>query len=172
MRYYRKIIKIRAVDSPNVQYALEQKRLGLNVTNEVLIPGILTYDEYLKRRATWDEVRQRIGLDADFWEGADILLYPPDRLDYAETLARNLKGQSRKAIAIGIDPAEGGDSTTMAAVDHLGLIELVAKKTPNTAVITSEAIAFMNKHGVEPEKLGFDRGGGGQQHADRLRQMG
>jgi hypothetical protein len=170
-RYYRKVIKIKAEDSPNVRLGFLQKSQGKAATNHILIPGVLPYRDYLKRRSTWDKVRQCVSLDAEFYEGAEVLLYPPDWLNRAELIARGLP-KIRKAKAIGIDPAEGGDKTAMAAVDELGLIELVSKKTPDTAIITSEALAFMQKHGVPAHKVAFDRGGGGKQHADRLRAMG
>lgn len=159
---YRKVIHIRAEDSPNVQ----QRR--------AIVPGVLTWEEYKYRRATWDKVRQCIGLDGQFWEGAELLLFPPEWLNRSEWLARELKrlGIKRQARAIGIDPAEGGDDTAMAAGDELGLIELASKKTPDTSVVCNEALAFMRKHGVEPRNVVFDRGGGGKQHADRLASMG
>lgn len=172
MSLFRKVIKITAWDSPNVRLGVAQERAGMEPTGEMLIPGVLPYTTLQRRLATWDDIRQCIGLRAEFWEGADVLLYPPMWLDRASRLADVLRGRVRQAQAIGIDPAEGGDKTTMAAVDHLGLIELVGKKTPNTAVITSEAIAFGKKHGVPPRQWIFDRGGGGQQHADVLRQKG
>lgn len=171
-RYYRKVIRIRAEDSPNVRYGLAQVRAGIEPTNEILVPGVLTYADYVKRRKTWDPIRQCIGLDAQFYEGAEILLFPPEWLNLAEIRAEQIKGLVRKARAIGIDPAEGGDKTAMAAVDELGIIELVSKKTSNTAVIPREAIAFGAKHGVAPENWVFDRGGGGKQHADTLREQG
>lgn len=170
-RYYRKVIQIRAEDSPNVQLALLQKEAGLPVTNEILVPGLLDYPEYIKRRKTWDPVRQCVSLDATFYEGAKQLLYPPDWLNAAEAAAEGLPPM-RKAKAIGIDPAEGTDNTTYTAVDELGLIEQVCHKTPDTTDVTSFALAFMRKHAVPPERVFFDRGGGGKQHADRLRKMG
>lgn len=170
-RYYRKVIQIKAVDSPNVKLALLQQERGLPVTNEILIPGLLDYQEYTKRRATWDSIRQAISLDAEFYQGAQVLLYPPDWLNNAEKAALSLQ-RGRKAKAIGIDTAEGGDNTTMVAIDEWGLIDMVSKKTPDTASIVGETIAFMKQHGVPPEMVLFDRGGGGKQHADRLRQMG
>ncbi|MEL0117156.1 MAG: hypothetical protein VW739_05530 [Pelagibacteraceae bacterium] len=167
----RNIIKIKATDSPNVQLGLLQERRGEHPSDERLIPGVLRYSDYKKRRRLWDPVLQSIGLDGEFWEGAEALLYPPQWLNQAEAYAREI-GSNRKAKAIGIDPAEGGDKTTMAAVDEYGLIELVSKKTPDTSAITGEALAFMRKHGVDPEDVMFDSGGGGKQHADRLRSQG
>lgn len=172
MPYYRKIIKVRGEDSPNVRLAMAQVRAGIAPTEQLLIPGILPWDEYCKRRRLWDKVRQCIGLDAEFWEGADVLLYPPEWLNCSERRANLLKGARRCAKGIGIDPAEGGDKTTMAVSDERGLIELVGKKTPDTNVIVAEAKAFAIRHNVPPEKICFDRGGGGKGHADRMRADG
>jgi len=172
MRLFRKVIRIRAEDSPNIRLALAQQRAGREPDGEVLVQGVLTWDEYLKRRATWDKVRQCVGLDAEFYEGAEVLLFPPEWLNRAEGLAEKLRGTVRHAKAVGIDPAEGGDKTAMAAVDELGLVELVSKKTPDTSVVTGEALAFMHRHGVAPANVIFDRGGGGKEHADRLRAQG
>lgn len=171
-RFFRRIIQIKATDSPNVQYALAEKAAGKPVTNTVIIPGVLPWADYAKRRATWDPIRQSIGLDAEFWEGAEVLLYPPLWLDAAEAWAHELGHKRRQATAIGIDPAEGGDKTSMCAIDDVGVIELLSRKTPDTNMIPGEAIAFMKRHGVKPENVYFDRGGGGKQHADRMRAAG
>jgi hypothetical protein len=170
--YLRKVIKIRADDSPNVRYAKAQIAAGQQPSNEILLPGVLPWDAYELRRATWDEMKQCSGLDAEFWEGKEVLMYPPAWLNRAEQLAEGLRGRKRKALAIGIDPAEGGDRTAMAAVDEYGLIELVSRKTPNTDDVPREALAFMLRHGCSPENILFDRGGGGKEHADRLRGQG
>lgn len=173
-RLYRKVIRIRAEDSPNVIVGLWERKLGRAPSHTQVVPGVLSYELYCTRRQTWDAVRQTVGLDARFWEGADLLLCPPDWLSGAEDRARQLdaEGVIRKALAIGIDPAEGGDKTSMAAIDHLGLIELVSMQTPDTNVIVSAALDFWQRHGVDPENVCFDRGGGGKQHADRLRAQG
>jgi hypothetical protein len=57
-------------------------------------------------------------------------------------------------------------------VDELGIIELVAKKTSDTSVITGDTIAIGRRHNIASENWIFDRGGGGKQHADRLRANG
>lgn len=171
-RFFRKIIRITAEDSPNVRRALRYQRAGLIPPGEVVLPGVLPWDEYCKRRALWDDVRQCIGLDAQFYLGAETLLYPPQWLNRAEQLARSLEGRPRRAEAIGIDPGEGSANTAMCAVDRLGLIELVSRQTPDTTAITAEAIAFLRRHNVPAEQVLLDRGGGGKQHADRLRSQG
>jgi hypothetical protein len=171
-RYYRKIIKIRAEDSPNVRMAMAKIKLGLKPERCNEIPGVLTYDEYVQRRTTWDPVRQSIGLDAEFWEGAETLLYPPDWLNKAERLHDTICTWKRHAKGIGVDPAEGGANTAMAAVDEYGLMELVSRRTPDTNAIPNEILAFMIKHGVPPERVRIDRGGGGKIHANILRERG
>lgn len=177
-QYHRRVLKIRAQDSPNVRRGLILKERhpdwSLDKLDEQsrLVPGVLGYSEYVTRRATWDKVRQAVGLDAEFWEGAELLLFPPDwltRAAQADFLSRCLRSPTE---ALGIDPAEGGDKTSMAAVNRWGLKELVSRQTPNTAAITGEVIAFVRKHGVPWSKVAFDRGGGGKQHADRLIEQG
>lgn len=57
----------------------------------------------------------------------------------------------------------------MTAVDEWGVIEQVSKKTPDTNVVVGETLEFMFRHGCPPSGVVFDRGGGGKQHADRIR---
>ena len=171
-RKYREVIKIQAVDSPNVKLGLRQEASGRTPTNDVLVPGVLTYDEYVKRRNTWDPVRQCVSLDADFYEGASVKLYPPEWLNRAEGIHTRLSGAKRFARSIGVDPAEGGDSTVWCVVDELGVLYLLSLKTPDTAIITGRTLALMREYNVDPENVMFDRGGGGKEHADRLRQQG
>jgi hypothetical protein len=96
------VIKIRAVDSPNIRFAEQQKEQGKEPTNEILVPGVADYATYLKRRLLWDPVRQSIGLDAEFYEGGEVLLYPPDWLNRAEQLTANLQYKGMRSM--GIDP--------------------------------------------------------------------
>lgn len=155
-----------------MRLGLEQVRLGLPVTDEIITPGVLTYGEYVKRRATWDRVRQCIGLDGLFYEGGELLLFPPLWLDRAEGADLYALCQRTATEAIGIDTAEGGDKTAMAATNRYGLKELVSRQTPDTNVIVGEAAAFAMKHNVPWTRVVFDRGGGGKEHADRMRARG
>src|SRR5437667_99689 len=98
--YHRRVIRIPAEDSPNVRLGLAQRARGIEPTHEVLIPGMLTLAEYDLRRATWDKRRQCVGLDARFWEGAELLLFPPERLARAAAVARLLRGKPRRARAL------------------------------------------------------------------------
>lgn len=167
-RYYRKIIRIRGSDSPNVRYAQAEIASGLSPSNTILVPGVLPYADYQKRLATWDQIRITIGIKAEFYRGKEVLLFPPEWLNRAEEYHLVMLCRSQPAEAIGIDPAEGGDRTVYSAVNRYGLKEQISVLTPDTNVIIGQTIAFMNKHNVIPEKVAFDRGGGGKQHCDRL----
>ena len=174
LKWYRRVIRIAAEHSPNVRLARIQQEQGRQPTGEVVVPGVLTWDEYQKRLATWSEMRQCVGLRAQFWQGADLLLFPADWLDRAEKVAWDLvlRRAPRKAKGVGVDPGEGEADTALAAVDELGLIELVALKTPDTSVIDDMVVRFCLKHGIEADRCCMDRGGGGKQISDRLAKRG
>lgn len=185
--YLRRIIRIKAEDSPNVRFALAQQARGIKPTGEIIVPGVKSWEEYCDNRRRWDPAKQCVALDADWYEGSEVMLFPAEWLNAAEARAEELdrimtRGgrrtsdgrQVRRAKAIGVDPAEGGDSTAMAAVDEYGLIELTSRKTPNTADVPREILAFARRHGImdRMEDVVMDRGGGGKQHADHLREDG
>ena len=184
--YFRKIIQIKAEDSPNVKVCLlELARRGdtPEVRRELIartpvFPGVLTFAEYCHRRKTWDEERQAVGLDAVFYQGKAVMMYPEEwrvKSADAEGALRRLTGLDywqRHARAIGIDTGEGLSDTVWTAVDELGIIDQEAEKTSDTSDVPGKTIAFAKKHGVPPDFWMFDAGGGGKQHADTLRRQG
>lgn len=173
--FYRRVIKIRAEDSPNVRYGLKQRAAGLTPTDRMVVPGVLSYATYEKRRLLWDPIKQSISLDAEFYEGSENLLFPPVWLNRAESVSeqtRKVKREFHRPKAIGVDPAEGGDSSVWTVVDEFGVLTQISKKTPDTSFITAYTIVLMREWGVEPEHVWFDLGGGGKQHVDRLRDQG
>lgn len=175
MIYYRRIIKITAEDSPNVQLGLAQLKAGIKPTNKILIEygNILSWDEYCYRKDTWDEARQCVGLRAEFYEGPELKLFPRDWLNLACEIERVQLCRSHPAEAIGVDPGEGGANTVWCAINKYGLKEMISEKTPDTSVIPHRTIDFWKKRHptVEPSRICFDRGGGGKQHADVIRSM-
>lgn len=171
-RYYVRVIHIAARDSPNVRRALEQQARGEVPDGLVVCPGVLTWQEYQERRATWDEVRQCVGLDGEFWRGKDALLFPPQWLDRAHEMARARRGQVWPKRWMGVDPGEGVAETAWSVVDRLGLVKLVAKRTPDTSDIVGDTLAMMREYNVKPADVCIDRGGGGKQIADMLRRQG
>lgn len=170
-KYLRKVIRIKAEDSPNVQLALRQQAQGLEPTGEVLLPGVLDWNTYKLRRATWNKILQCISLDGEFYEGEEQLLFPPEWLNLAEQYAATLP-KDRKGEAMGVDTAAGGDNTCWSIIDRRGLIKLISLKTPNTAIITNKTIALIKEYGIPPQKVAFDQGGGGHEHANYLQAQG
>lgn len=170
-RYRTRVLKIRAEDSPNVRLGMAEERAGMEPSGKTIVPGVLSYHEYLERRASWPKIRQSIGLDAEFWEGSEVLLYPPEWLLNAGRIAERM-GRRRTGKTMGVDPAAGGDSTCYAVCDDMGLVYMESVKTPDTSVVTGRTIALMMEYKIDPENVLFDVGGGGQQHADRLRAQG
>lgn len=169
--YLQKIIHIDIDDSPHIRRARKLISMGKEPDDKVLIPGIINWQEYQRRLKIWDEMRQCIGLHGQFYEGREVKLYPPAWLDRAEAIAAKLP-KERSGKAMGIDAAEGGDNSVWCVVDERGLIYMEAHKTSDTNDIPGITIAIGRRFGVPPERWVFDRGGGGKQHADRLRAQG
>lgn len=172
--YYRKVLRITAADSPNVRYALAEVAKGLSISNRIVVPGVLSWTEYEKRRATWDKVRQTIGLDAQFYEGAEVLLFPPDWIDEAHRRHQQLRaaGEARTTKAVACDPGEGVANTAFAAVDELGVVEVVGRVIQDSMDIVDSFIAFIKRHKVPDDRILIDRGGGGYQLASVMRRKG
>lgn len=171
-KYYRKVIRIQATDSPNVKLALLEKERGYAPSGRIVVPGVLTWPDYCKRVDTWDDARKCVGLEARFYEGAKQYMYPGEWLALSAQVAEAMLGAKREAKAIGVDPAEGGDSSVWTVVDQFGVEEQIGLKTPDTTYITGFTKELMQQYKVSPEYVAFDRGGGGKQHADRLKLEG
>lgn len=172
-RFFRKVIKIRALDSPNIRLAQQEIAAGRKPSGTCLVPGVVDWDTYQKRLVMWDPIRQSIGLEAEFYEGAEALVFPPAWLNAAEAHAARLNPRrSSKRRVMGIDPAEGGDSSVWTIIDDDGILFQLSMKTTDTTVLVNRTLALMREWNVKPEDTLFDRGGGGKQHADRLREMG
>lgn len=171
-KVYRKIIRIRAQDSPNVILQEKRKALGKPIGHEILVPGLIDYETYRTRRALLEKILASWMLDGEFYEGAETLLYPADWLDRAERIADQLLGKPRRARTMGVDSAEGGDSTVWTVIDEYGIIFQLSNKTHDTSIIPGTTIDLIRQYDLQPENVLFDRGGGGKQHADYLRSLG
>ncbi len=173
-RYYTKVIRITGHDSPNVRYAKAYERANGTPTNKLLIPGVLPYYEYKKWMNTWDKIRISISIDAQFYKGSELLLFPPEWLNHAHQIHRDLrlKVKRRRAVAIGCDPGEGAAESAWAVVDEYGVLETLAYQTPNTSDVPKQTLALMRKWDVPAHMVMFDYGGGGIQHANHMRSEG
>ena len=177
-RYYRKIIRVKAEESPNVQLAIREIAMGMKPSNRIVVPGVKTWEEYCKNRSLWNPHQQCVSLDADFYEGASLKLFPAEWMNRAERIAAGTEPgvakapDRRPARAMGVDTAEGGDSSTWTVIDEFGIIHQESIKTPDTSVIPGITLALANRFSCPFDKIVFDAGGGGKEHGDRLRAMG
>lgn len=169
-KLYRRVIKIKAEHSPNVRYGLAEKKAGHEISFTEMIPGVVSIRDYLTRRATWNEMSQTIGLDAEFFEGDQVKLFTDAKILMSSQ--RWATNPDTQAESIGIDPAAGGDNTSFAVSSKTKLLKLESSKTPDTTVIVDKAIILMSEYGVRPENVGIDQGGGGLQIAHALRRKG
>ena len=182
-RLLRKVIHIGGKHSPNVQVGMALAAKGYKGEKgwPIIIPGVLAYDEYLRRQIQWDKIKQQMRLHGHFYEGAEVLLYPPDWLDFCEAKYKaiypdgyddeNGCGKFR-GVAMGVDGAAGRDLTVLTVVNKRGIMKQLALPTPDTMQICSLIVAFMERYNIPDRMVAIDVGGGGKQIADRLRQMG
>ena len=173
--WFRKVIRIKAENSPNVKLAHAEIKADKKPSHRELIPGVVSFRDYQNRRMLWDEMQQSIGLDAEFYEGIEVKLYPMPHIEAAETIAkRHLRSKMGKTL--GIDPAMGGDNTSFAVSDQDEeegwLCYLESLKTPDTMLIVDKAIILMNEWGIIDSNVLIDAGGGGVQIANNLRRKG
>lgn len=172
--FQRKIIKIKAEDSPNVKIGLREEAKGKKPSFEMVIPGVKDYEEYLSNRRYWDKIQQCVSLDAEFYEGEEIKLYPEAWLELSKEIADILEKRvtTRRAESLGVDGGEGRSKTVWTFSDKLGVIKMYEMNTFDTSIIIPKTIALASLHNLPPEKWWFDRGGGGKQYVDLLRKKG
>lgn len=171
----RKVIHVSGDDSPNVKAGRRWKELGRAGAPPLLIAGLLTYEEYVRREATWDEVKKTCRLFGHFHEGDASLLFPMTWLDAAMHRRRwdEINALPRYVEAIGLDVAAGGrDKTCWTMVDHRGLIEQIVKDLGNTMEIVGNTLRLLQQYRLPAERVAIDAGGGGKQIADRLHELG
>lgn len=171
-RFYKRIFHLGAKDSPNYKLGAAQVAAGIEPTDDMIVPGVITYLEEKKRRLLFDPVHAAWSLDGNFPKDASSLLYPPDWLHRSAERAEALIGVHRVAEVIGVDPAMGGDDSVWTVADRYGIIAQIERKTPNTAVIPGITIDLLRQYNVDPKNVLFDLGGGGKPHVDRLAEMG
>ena len=177
-RYYSKVIRITAEDSPNVKLGLLQQRMGVEPTGQTpdgkpVVDGVLPWSMYAKWRATLSKIMQTIRLDALFYEGIENLLYPPEWLARSNSLWYRLDHKKRRlGLAMGVDCAQGGDNTAMCVGDKQGIIEESSEKTPDTSVIKGKIKAMAQRNNVAATNILLDQGGGGKQIGDEMRKEG
>jgi len=171
----RKVIHIDGRDSPNVKAGMRWQELGREGPPPVLISGLLTYEEFVRREATWDLVKKTTRLYGQFYEGDQALLFPMTWLDAAMNSLRwqELQRRQRSVEAIGVDVAAGGrDKTCWTLVDYVGVIEQIVLDLENTMEIVGRTVLLIQTHNLSADRVAIDAGGGGKQITDRLHEQG
>ena len=141
----------------------------------LLIPGLLTYEEYLRRDATWDEAKRTTRLHGRFYEGDQALLFPTHWLGSAMHHDRWQEAERRQRTveAIGVDVAAGGrDDTCWTLVDRAGVVDQIVMDLANTMEIVGRTVRLIEEHNLPASRVAIDAGGGGKQIADRLQEQG
>ncbi len=179
--YLRKIIHMPATASPNVKVGLEQQKRGIKPTGVRVLRRVHSWQEYQDHLATLDQAQLAVKVFARFYKGPELMLWPEAWLSRCAMLAGERKrfeavrkemGLPALVRSMGVDGAEGGDNTCWCIGDDLGVLHLLSVKTPDTNEIIGTTRALMREWRVTPDMTLFDAGGGGKQHADRLRAGG
>ena len=171
----RKVIHVDGRDSPNVQLGVRWKEAGKQGSPPIVISGLLTYEEYLRRDHSYDEVQRATRLHGHFYEGDQSMMFPAEWLDAAMDRRRwaELQLQQRRVEAIGVDVAAGGrDDTCWTLIDSHGVIDQIVMDLSNTMEIAGRTLALIREHNLSSYRVAMDAGGGGQQIADRLTEQG
>ena len=184
-RLFRKVIHISGEASPNVRAGMNWAANRETTRDErppTIVPGILTYEQFLERKANWSPHQVRTRLLGLFPDEDCGRLFPAEWLDFAQRLGRLLdedrqrgggRRRSGRPYALGIDVSQGGgDLTAWVVFGRYGVRKLLARETPNTAEIAGQTIRLMRRFRIAPAWAAFDAGGGGKQIADLLRDRG
>lgn len=186
-RLIRKVVWISGEHSPNVILGRKWAAAGrkTSMPREWVTPGVLTYERFLEREATLKGYEKRTRLYGLFPEEEGQKVFPSSWLNLAQQLGVMLrkraqerihKGRPRypgKPFALGVDVSQGGgDLSAWVVWGRFGVVEVLAKETPNTTEIAGTTIQLMRKWRIDPAWVAFDAGGGGKQIADQLRDRG
>ena len=184
-RLFRKVIHISGEASPNVRAGLNwaaSREATLEKRPPTILPGILTYEQFLERKANWSPHQVRTRLLGLFPDEDCGQLFPAAWLDAAQRLGRLVeegrrrrggRRRSGRPYALGVDVSQGGgDLTAWVVLGRYGVRKLLVRETPNTAEIAGQTIRLMRRFRIAPAWVAFDAGGGGKQIADLLRDRG
>ena len=172
-RYWRKVIHVDGLDSPNVRAGMEHKRLGRPGPPPTLIPGVLSYADYIFRDSQWDGYNKMTRLHGLFHQGEDAQLFPWAWIERAAAAWEEIKGLQRGPFALGIDTASGGrDNAAFVVLDHLGIVEIVVTDGKDTTKLYAMTKRLMAKYHISPRMVAVDAAGGKEIIADRLAHEG
>ncbi|HEV7225554.1 MAG TPA: hypothetical protein VGN42_22805 [Pirellulales bacterium] len=175
-RLFRKVIHVSGEQSPNVKAGLQwaaDARPTKPAQPPMIVPGILSYQQFVERKANWSPYQVRTRLLGLFPDEGGGRLFPAEWLDAAQQFGRIAAERPGRPYALGVDVAQGGgDLTAWVVLGRYGVRKLIVRETPNTAEIAGQTIRLMRAFRIRPAWVAFDAGGGGKQIADLLRDRG
>jgi len=172
-KLFRKVIHVDADDTANIKAGRKWAKAGGKGTPPQPIPGMLSWSKYRHHVATREPLWKLQRLHGKFDTSGKSMMFPADWLDRCEEMYEVATELARGPFGLGVDVAEGGrDFSCWALVDRFGLFQIKVMDTPNTAVIVPETLKIMDEYNVSPGRVAFDRGAGGKQYADLLRNQG
>ena len=154
------MIHVDGLDSPNVRAGMEHRRLGRPGPPPTLIPGVLSYADYIFRDSQWDGYNKMTRLHGLFHQGEDAQLFPLAWIERAAAAWEEVKGLRRGPFALGIDTASGGrDNAAFVVLDHLGIVEIVVTDGKDTTKLYATTKRLMAKYHISPRMVAVDAGG-------------
>jgi hypothetical protein len=171
--FYRKVIHIDGLDSPNVKIGKAWEAAGKSGMPPELIPGLLNWPEYKRRERIWDPIKRQTRLHGHFYRGEEHLMFPPLWLDACEDAWEQVATMRRSPCYMGIDTAEGGgDMTVWTVIDWVGVVDVVVMSTKESEVINPITMKLMAKWHIPARNVVYDKGGGGAVHVRLMRARG
>lgn len=169
-----RVIHISADDSPNVQFGKRWVAAGYAGDPPQVFPGVISWDKYSDRMASWDAIKRLIRLEGKFFEDDSVVLFPPSWLDKAQDEFGEIAlAAAGGPFAIGCDTAgRGRDFTVWVVLGPLGVRLVIVRHEPDSMRIVGETRRLMDMFHVQGRRVCFDSGGGGKECADRLRELG
>lgn len=178
----RNVIHVSGDDSPNVILGKLASERGLPIPKKPIIPGILSYEQYLERDRSLAPFDKRPRLFGLFNDSSTIKLFPAGMLDVAQELYRKLKAYNEtpgaersgrlrlgRPFAMGVDCAMGVDETVWVVLGRYGVVHVEAMHTPNTRTIAGMTLRLIKRFHIRHDHVVFDTAVG-KQIADELRE--
>ena len=171
--FYRKVIHIDGLDSPNVREGMRHKEAGESGPSKILVPGILSYADYVFREAEWDDYNKSTRLHGRFYKGEGAQLFPAEWIERAASIFEEVNNLSRGPFSLGIDTASGGrDKAVFVVLDRLGIVEMIVTDGKDTTLLLAKTTQLMAKYHIPGRRVAVDAAGGKEIIGDPLAKRG
>lgn len=168
----RKVIHVSAEDTPNVQAGMYWEQLpkdSRTARPPVIIDGLISYEDYLRRKHEMPEPERIMRLEGQFYTGDQALLFTHAALDASQKRWKTLPPVAqRDAVAMGIDTGQGRDLTVWTIVDDDGVIAFYSDKKSRARTVVNKTVQLVEQYNIDPKNVAIDFGGGGNEIAQFL----